>query len=68
MEIFIHVKNTAVGKIGHADLCFDNTVYSYGCYDESSKRLFDALGDGTFFTIKGKKGMIYLQRFWRTTL
>lgn len=54
LEIFIHVKNTAVGKIGHADLCFDNTVYSYGCYDESSKRLFDALGDGTFFTIKGK--------------
>jgi len=54
LEIFIHVKNTAVGSIGHADLCFENKVYSYGCYDESSKRLFETLGDGVFFTIDKK--------------
>lgn len=54
LEIFIHVKNTAVGSIGHADLCFENKVYSYACYDEDSKKLFKTLGDGTFIIIKSK--------------
>lgn len=54
LEIFIHVKNTTVGKFGHADLCFENKVYSYGCYDDASKKLFEAIGDGTFFTINNK--------------
>ncbi len=54
LEIFIHVKNTTVGKFGHADLCFENQVYSYGCYDDNSKKLFESIGDGTFFTINSK--------------
>lgn len=54
LEIFIHVKNSTVGKFGHADLCFENKVYSYGCYDESSKKFFESIGDGTFFTINNK--------------
>ena len=54
LEIFIHVKNTAVGSIGHADLCFENKVYSYACYDDDSKRLFQTLGDGTFIIINSK--------------
>ncbi len=58
LEIFIHVKNSAVGKVGHADLCFENKVYSYGSYDESSKMLFDTLGDGTFFTINNKQSYL----------
>lgn len=54
LEIFIHVKNTAIGSIGHADLCFEGKVYSYACYDEESKRLFGALGDATFVIINSK--------------
>ena len=54
LEIFIHVKNTAVGSIGHADLCFENKVYSYACYDDDSKRLWQTLGDGTFIIINNK--------------
>lgn len=54
LEIFIHVQGSSVGRVGHADLCFEGNVYSYGCYDEASKRLLETLGDGTFFTIKGK--------------
>lgn len=55
LEIFIHVKDTAIGKFGHADLFFENTVYSYGCYDESTKKFFELIGDGTLFEIKGKE-------------
>lgn len=54
LEIFIHVKNSTVGRIGHADLCFEGKVYSYGCYDESSKKLFESIGDGTFVIINNK--------------
>lgn len=54
LEIFIHVKNTAVGSIGHADLCFENKIYSYACYDDDSKKLFGSLGDGTFVIINRK--------------
>lgn len=55
LEIFIHVKDSTIGKFGHADLCYNGTVYSYGCYDEESKRLFESLGNGTLFTIKSKE-------------
>lgn len=55
LEIFIHVKDSNIGKFGHADLCFDGTVYSYGCYDEESKKLFESLGEGTLFEIQGKE-------------
>ena len=49
LEIFIHVKDTAIGRFGHADLCYKRMVYSYGCYDEKSKKLFESLGNGTLF-------------------
>lgn len=55
LEIFIHVKDSFSGRIGHADLCFGNTVYSYGCYDEESKKLFQTIGDGTLVKIKSKR-------------
>ena len=58
LEIFIHVKDTNIGKFGHADLYFENTVYSYGCYDESTKKFFELIGDGTLFEIKGKEKYI----------
>lgn len=49
LEIFIHVSNMEEGIIGHADFCFENTIYSYGCYDEDSKKLFKSLGEGTLY-------------------
>jgi len=54
LEIFIHVKNSFSGRMGHADLYFENTVYSYGCYDESSKKLFETIGDGTLIKVKNR--------------
>lgn len=59
LEIFIHVKDSLIGSIGHADLCFEGTVYSYACYDDSSKKLFKTIADGMLCVIKSKKK--YLQ-------
>lgn len=58
LEILIHVRDDNIGKIGHADLCYKGIVYSYGCYDEESKKLFGSVGNGTLFEIKGKKKYI----------
>ena len=58
LEILIHVREDNIGKWGHADLCYNNTIYSYGCYDEESKKLLKSLGDGTLFEIKGKEKYI----------
>lgn len=55
LEIFIGVKDSLIGKFGHADLCFENKIYSYGHYDEESKRLFDCIGDGTLFIVNNRE-------------
>lgn len=54
LEIFIHVKDSLIGSMGHADLYFENKVYSYACYDDSSKKLFETVADGMLCIIKGK--------------
>lgn len=58
LEIFIHVTNSGFGVTGHADLYFENKVYSYGNYDPSSIKLFESIGDGVLFTVKNKKKYI----------
>lgn len=46
LEIFLHLsKSTAMG-FGHMDIALGDTVYTYGCYDASSNRLFGILSDG----------------------
>lgn len=59
LEIFIGVKESTIGKFGHADLCFEDKIYSYGHYDEDSKKLFDTIGDGTLFIVDDR--MKYLR-------
>lgn len=58
LEILIHVKDSAIGKFGHADLCYQGKVYSYGCYDEESKKLLETIGDGNLFEINNKEKYI----------
>lgn len=54
MEIFIHVSDQNFGIVGHMDFYFDNTIVSYGSYDESTQKLHAALGDGVIFFAEGK--------------
>lgn len=52
LKVFIHAGETIVGGMGHVDLSYKSRVYSYGSYDVDSERLFNAVGDGTLFSIK----------------
>lgn len=47
LEIFIHLKNDGFEMLGHADICYKGTVYSYGCYDHHSHRLGGFIADGS---------------------
>ena len=58
LEIFIHVTKSGFGMIGHADFCFENMVYSYGNYDDTSLRFFQMIGDGVLFNINNKDDYI----------
>lgn len=52
LEVYIHIGNDILGKLGHMDLCFDNVVYSYGCYDTSANKLGGFISDGTLAVCK----------------
>ncbi len=51
LEVFIHLLEGGLSGFGHVDLCFDGNVYSYGCYDEQSHRLFGMMSDGTLAVV-----------------
>lgn len=47
LEVFIHLSDEGFGRMGHVDICLDDTVYSYGCYDHHANRFFGMASDGT---------------------
>lgn len=55
LEVFIHVTEAGFGAIGHVDVSYDGTVYSYGNYDDHSARLFGMIGDGVLFEVERER-------------
>ena len=49
LEILIHTSNRGVNKVGHIDIIFENIVYSYGNYNENSRKFYDFFGSGILF-------------------
>ena len=58
LSIFIHLSNYGFNQFGHMDICFENKVYSYGNYDNKSKKLFTSVGDGVLFIVPNKQKYI----------
>ena len=48
LEIFIHTSPKIAMGFGHVDICFENTTYSYGTYDEESTKLGGVFSDGVY--------------------
>ena len=46
LELFIHLSRDSASAFGHCDVCVEDKVYSYGCYDWLSKRVFGAFSEG----------------------
>lgn len=46
LEVFIHLAKDVANGFGHVDICYKDTIYSYGTYDSSSNRFFKLVSDG----------------------
>lgn len=46
LEVFIHLANECANGFGHIDICYKNTIYCYGSYDDTSHRFLDLVSDG----------------------
>ena len=61
LEVVFHLgKNVAFG-FGHVVVSLRGVTYSYGCYDESSNRLFGALSDGVILVSPTESYIPYCQ-------
>lgn len=58
LKIFIHLSTYGLNQFGHIDIMIDNVMYSYGNYDRSSRKFFDAFGDGVLFSTNQKEKYI----------
>jgi len=58
LEIFIHLSNYGMNQFGHMDISFDGKIYSYGNYDNKSKKILGSVGDGILFVQTKKKKYI----------
>lgn len=54
LEIIIHVSPNGFNRLGHADICINDEVISYGNYDVNSSKIFDLFGDGVVFMANRK--------------
>ncbi|HWQ50664.1 MAG TPA: hypothetical protein VN369_02570 [Terriglobales bacterium] len=55
LEIFIHAAKKGAGVFGHVDLCYEDTVMTFGSYDEASYRLGGVISSGVLAIVKGKE-------------
>lgn len=50
LRIFFHLAKTSAMGMGHVDIALGNKVYTYGCYDVRSNKLFGMISDGVLVT------------------
>ena len=56
--VLVHASSGGVNMFGHADIYFEDYVYSYGNYDEGSRKYKEMFGDGVIFKTKKFKNYI----------
>ncbi|NLT58025.1 MAG: hypothetical protein GXX99_03585 [Clostridiales bacterium] len=55
LEIFVHATEKGLGTIGHVDICYEDTVYTYGPYDKASHRLRGVVCRGVLAVVQGRE-------------
>lgn len=68
LEIFIHLKEEGFESFGHVDICYENYVYSYGCYDHHSNILGGFISDGTIAVSEREKYIAHCLEFEKKVL
>ncbi len=58
IDVIIHISDRGFNKAGHIDIHYKGKVYSYGNYDEGSRKAKEMFGDGVLFTCNNIKDYI----------
>lgn len=66
VEVLIHVRDSRRGMFGHADLIYRGYVYSYGNYDNSTYKIFDAIGEGVLFKANKEQYINFCKKHGKT--
>lgn len=46
IEVYIYLKEKGPESLGHIDIAYNGTIYSYGCHDPKHRKLMGTFGDG----------------------
>lgn len=68
LEVLIHMTPSGYSALGHVDLCINDYVITYGNYDASTYRLFDAIGDGVLMVVPKEKYIPFCKKDTGKTL
>lgn len=68
LTILFHLGHNVALGYGHVDFALGDTVYSYGCYDDSSSRSMGFFSDGTFMVTGLRYYLDYCRRWQKKTL
>lgn len=66
LEMFVHVKESGLGIVGHVDLSYQDRVYSFGSYDVASEKFGGAIGDGVLYKADREPYIEYCNREGKT--
>lgn len=66
--VYVHVSKDGYGPMGHVDIGYKGKTYSYGNYDEDSRRLFEALGDGVLIVAPQEKYLPFVLQYSKKTI
>lgn len=55
LEVFIYLKGSGFEQLGHVDIAYGDTIYSYGCHDPKTWKLGGTLGDGVLIQVDRKR-------------
>ncbi|OLS02378.1 HdeD family acid-resistance protein [Tissierella creatinophila] len=58
LEVLIHVAEKGVAAFGHVDIWFEDKVFTYGTYDESTYKLGGIISDGVLIEVMDKEKYI----------
>lgn len=59
LQIILHLAKNGTAAMGHIEIAFEDTVYSYGNYDMHSRSFFESVGDGVILIVNKEKYLKY---------
>lgn len=66
IEVLIHIRRNQRGVFGHADIIYNNKIYSYGNYDANTYVLGDAFGEGVLIEAEKQSYIKYCKSYGKT--